>query len=82
MRLMVCVVFFFFFLMIRRPPRSTLDRSSAASDVYKRQRQYHTYFNASNLQDMELLLQWEVAGLSEDAKQQEQLLMELPVPGQ
>ena len=28
-----------FFLMIRRPPRSTLDRSSAASDVYKRQRQ-------------------------------------------
>ena len=29
-----CIVFF---LMIRRPPRSTLDRSSAASDVYKRQ---------------------------------------------
>ena len=29
--------FVFFFLMIRRPPRSTLDRSSAASDVYKRQ---------------------------------------------
>src|SRR5678816_1694574 len=26
--------------MIRRPPRSTLDRSSAASDVYKRQRPY------------------------------------------
>ena len=25
------------FLRIRRPPRSTLDRSSAASDVYKRQ---------------------------------------------
>ena len=25
--------------MMRRPPRSTLDRSSAASDVYKRQRQ-------------------------------------------
>ena len=23
--------------MIRRPPRSTLDRSAAASDVYKRQ---------------------------------------------
>src|SRR5678815_3024655 len=32
---MIC--WFFFFLMIRRPPRSTLDRSSAASDVYKRQ---------------------------------------------
>ena len=31
---------FFFFLMIRRPPRSTLDRSSAASDVYKRQEYY------------------------------------------
>ena len=29
----VCV----FFLMIRRPPRSTQSRSSAASDVYKRQ---------------------------------------------
>ena len=28
----------FFFLMIRRPPRSTQSRSSAASDVYKRQR--------------------------------------------
>ena len=27
----------FFVLMIRLPPRSTLDRSSAASDVYKRQ---------------------------------------------
>ena len=26
--------------MIRRPPRSTLDRSSAASDVYKRQQEY------------------------------------------
>src|SRR5678815_1134930 len=26
--------------MIRRPPRSTLDRSSAASDVYKRQPAY------------------------------------------
>ena len=31
------LLFVFFFLMIRRPPRSTLDRSSAASDVYKRQ---------------------------------------------
>eukprot|EP00826_Nyctotherus_ovalis_P041304 TRINITY_DN4138_c0_g1_i11.p2 TRINITY_DN4138_c0_g1~~TRINITY_DN4138_c0_g1_i11.p2 ORF type:complete len:124 (+),score=36.41 TRINITY_DN4138_c0_g1_i11:25-372(+) len=30
--------------MIRRPPRSTLDRSSAASDVYKRQ-----VFNSSLL---------------------------------
>ena len=27
--------------MIRRPPRSTLDRSSAASDVYKRQLYTH-----------------------------------------
>ena len=38
--IVVCCVFFFlfvFFLMVRRPPRSTLDRSSAASDVYKRQ---------------------------------------------
>ena len=30
--------------MIRRPPRSTLDRSSAASDVYKRQ----TIYTVSN----------------------------------
>ena len=29
--------------MIRRPPRSTLDRSSAASDVYKRQILYLVY---------------------------------------
>ena len=37
-RAMVSVfVVFFFFLMIRRPPRSTQSRSSAASDVYKRQ---------------------------------------------
>ena len=43
---MMCIYFvwpissyfsYLFFLMIRRPPRSTLDRSSAASDVYKRQ---------------------------------------------
>ena len=29
--------------MIRRPPRSTLDRSSAASDVYKRQHILQAY---------------------------------------
>ena len=34
------VVGVFFFLMIRRPPRSTQSRSSAASDVYKRQAPY------------------------------------------
>src|SRR5659263_370429 len=34
---MVFFIIFFFFLMIRRPPRSTQSRSSAASDVYKRQ---------------------------------------------
>ena len=34
--LVLCALFFFF-LMIRRPPRSTQSRSSAASDVYKRQ---------------------------------------------
>src|SRR5450756_1553919 len=36
--------FFFFFLMIRRPPRSTQSRSSAASDVYKRQHTDEVYF--------------------------------------
>ena len=37
--LMLFLLFFFvfFFLMIRRPPRPTQSRSSAASDVYKRQ---------------------------------------------
>ena len=34
------VVGVFFFLMIRLPPRSTQSRSSAASDVYKRQDLY------------------------------------------
>ena len=31
------IYFSVFLLMLRRPPRSTLDRASAASDVYKRQ---------------------------------------------
>ena len=31
------LIAFVFFLMIRRPPRTTQSRSSAASDVYKRQ---------------------------------------------
>ena len=39
----------FFFLMIRRPPRSTLDRSSAASDVYKRQVYTHAVDGAREL---------------------------------
>ena len=33
----IFIYIIFFFLMIRRPPRSTQSRSSAASDVYKRQ---------------------------------------------
>ena len=36
-RVWLVVLYFFFFVMIRRPPRSTQGRSSAASDVYKRQ---------------------------------------------
>ena len=39
----------FFFLMIRRPPRSTLDRSSAASDVYKRQKQWMPWIHLTDL---------------------------------
>ena len=38
---MWCVVCCFFFLIIRLPPRSTQGRSSAASDVYKRQQYIH-----------------------------------------
>ena len=33
----IFLFFYFFFLVTRRPPRSTQSRSSAASDVYKRQ---------------------------------------------
>src|SRR5678815_2517483 len=35
--------------MIRRPPRSTLDRSSAASDVYKRQGIIHRDLKPANI---------------------------------
>ena len=35
-----------FFLMIRRPPRSTQSRSSAASDVYKRQVWHQRVWNS------------------------------------
>src|SRR5665648_381182 len=35
--------------MIRRPPRSTLSSSSAASDVYKRQREFFGYAAAAAL---------------------------------
>ena len=41
----------FFFLMIRRPPRSTLDRSSAASDVYKRQLVKNSKFTSIYLEE-------------------------------
>ena len=34
-----CIILVLCFLMIRRPPRSTQCRSSAASDVYKRQKE-------------------------------------------
>src|SRR5678816_1557595 len=42
--------------MIRRPPRSTLDRSSAASDVYKRQGRHrpdhhHVHADAGEARD-------------------------------
>ena len=43
-------LYLFFFLMIRRPPRSTLDRSSAASDVYKRQG--FSFFNKRKVVDV------------------------------
>ena len=57
---MVC-----FFLMIRRPPRSTQSRSSAASDVYKRQGRVYqivtthpAYFYA----DQEVLITCDASG--------------------
>ena len=36
--------------MIRRPPRSPLDRSSAASDVYKRQGQHEHHYHHDDYQ--------------------------------
>ena len=44
MPLHVNICTLFFFLMIRRPPRSTHRRSSAASDVYKKQKQGHVAY--------------------------------------
>ena len=43
--------------MIRRPPRSTLDRSSAASDVYKRQivDNLEEYLSMSKQENLEFL---------------------------
>src|SRR5428012_21405 len=42
---MVWVIFFLvFFLLLRRPPRCTQSRSSAASDVYKRQHLQSQHF--------------------------------------
>ena len=48
-------VFFFFFLILRRPPRSKPSRSSAASDVYKRQVQYLVFpwKNGTTAEDIE-----------------------------
>src|SRR5665811_2631345 len=43
------VLVFFFFLMIRPPPRSTRVRSSAASDVYKRQIQSQGIITRDNV---------------------------------
>ena len=42
--------------MIRRPPRSTLDRSSAASDVYKRQELYNAGSKTVDLGGYRLVL--------------------------
>ena len=51
--------------MIRRPPRSTLDRSSAASDVYKRQ---EMVLGQQTLADIESALIEEVVRLSDHNK--------------
>ena len=47
--------------MIRRPPRSTLDRSSAASDVYKRQTEasFTNDLGADSLDTVELIMEFE-----------------------
>ena len=49
--------------MIRRPPRSTLDRSSAASDVYKRQEQHGAVVAGH---DRVLVLEHVLGGVTDD----------------
>src|SRR5678816_718720 len=53
--------------MIRRPPRSTLDRSSAASDVYKRQ-PLERLLADSDVVSLHLLLTDETRGLLSRAR--------------
>ena len=40
--------------MIRRPPRSTLDRSSVASDVYKRQKVGRLIFSGGDVVNVQV----------------------------
>ena len=59
--------------MIRRPPRSTLDRSSAASDVYKRQAQragihpVEAYLDSLDRSDGRAIVNWPVMNQSSEA---------------
>ena len=50
--------------MIRRPPRSTLDRSSAASDVYKRQKTTNVDIAADDVPALLAFAQREKIGLT------------------
>src|SRR5450756_3169398 len=50
--------------MIRRPPRSTQSRSSAASDVYKRQAMYRSATGVSGVQPHQLTSPDSAAGTS------------------
>ena len=49
--------------MIRRPPRSTLDRSSAASDVYKRQALLAAYMDTAGIESLNILTPTVLPGL-------------------
>ena len=59
--------------MIRRPPRSTLDRSSAASDVYKRQDYNYTYSEYRELKKTEEREKQESKSSASDATHAEDL---------
>ena len=53
--------------MIRRPPRSTLDRSSAASDVYKRQiHDFEVAFHGRTSEDVGAVLETGEFGMSRE----------------
>ena len=71
--------------MIRRPPRSTLDRSSAASDVYKRQDMDETAEGVGQVdldRALGIVVGHEGEGLRRLVRERCDFLIRLPMRGQ